>query len=35
MFCKKNKDDSITAIEQRVCDLENPYKFEIGNEVSV
>jgi hypothetical protein len=35
MFCKKKKDDSITAIEQRVCDLENPYKFEIGNEVSV
>ena len=36
MFCKKKKeteDRSIKDLERRICDLENPYKFNIGDYV--
>ena len=34
MFCKKKENKGISGIEKRVCDIENPYKFEIGQDVS-
>lgn len=33
MSYKKEEDRSIKNLERRVCDLENPYKFNIGDYV--
>lgn len=30
---KKEEDRSIKNLEKRICDLENPYKFNIGDQV--
>ncbi len=36
MYSKKNKSDrKITDLEKRICDLENPYKYQIGDYVKV
>jgi hypothetical protein len=33
MSYKKEEDRSIKNLEKRICDLENPYKFNIGDTV--
>ena len=36
MFWKnKKQNNGISALEKRICDLESPFKFEIGDEVRI